>query len=1446
MLGKRVLVSLLLIISMISTGFGTVEIGDTGTNATNSAIIKVVNSLGESVEGASVKYMTSSWYGPFETDSNGEVKIDVPSKFSQITARVEYEGGKQDIKQNIVESPTIEFKTVRVNTRLIDSNGAGLEGGAIIYSMWTWKDYGFTDSDGNSYKELLPGTYNFRMKYQNGQIDIKQDVGSESEVVFQTKKVNVRLIDSNNNGLEEASIIYSRSSWGEYGITDIEGNSYREMLPGTYSFRMEYAKGRQDIKQDISVDDLVIFRTYPLSVSCKSSAGDPLEGIKIRYSRASWDDFGYTAEDGNVVKELLPSLYTVRAYLPEGYTDQKVELIGEALVAFQGEKPIEYYKLNASASPTEGGTIDATPKKDNYIYGEKVTLTAHSNEGYEFKGFTGYGTDESIVVTMNKDITITGVFEKIEDPSNPDDPGNGEDSTIIVHNISELNQAEIKAREGNITILVDDGVYELSDQFMVRGNNVTVKSLNGNPDAVIIKGKGVDGSVPHVFSVYADNFTLEDVTIGWVHNHGIQIHAELDADYPVIRNVHIRDTREQMIKVSGSNTVDSFSDGGIVENCTFSYTEGIAPQWYVGGVDAHKAKNWTIRNNRFEDIKSPEDRLTEGAIHFWSDSLGTLIEKNVIIDCDRGILLGLDSSHHYDGIIRNNFIHSTRDTGIYLANSHNTKVYNNTIFIDSDYPNAIEYRFEPTDAYILNNLSNRSITSRNGGTATVTTNITDAVNTWFVDLSSGDLHLKEAISSVIDKGTNIPELTEDIDGDIRESGAIDIGADEASGLVVVKITSVSVSADKYEIRGDGKDTSNLFVTVVFEDGSTSNITADSISVKDPDGNTRTLGDARFRSFITGDYTITAMAQDVVSEPIIIKVVEEDLYSLQASDIKLYHNKGQTFVTFEEIIDLIDNEDILYSDMFSLISSYTRDIKYNIYYSTDPITSVEGLAPIAVVDSLSGWNKEYYGKGNVNTKKPAMRYVIKEGEAPLGLSTGLYVNSSDADGTGYYAVTAVVDGKENKIVSTEVNSASIAETIGQGEPVLQRIESSDNFQWIKDVKLHYYTRWEAPPNASIEGKPFDYVIGVPNNLADPAPVGIHMHCWGGSLNSGYGWWNDADDGALLLATNQYPYDWWTGYHENYYDSNSWTRFDSGVVHPYTTTRIISFMNWMKDSGRWNVDMTRSFTAGSSMGGSGSIMMAIRYPELISWNRSWVGVHDPNNTPTFRSSYEAVYGKRSQNVLFENGTPVWDYYNDIWYLNNHVSDSIGFISFANGKNDSAIGWQQAVDFINALQETRQPHLFIWGQSGHSQRTVLPGNGSEQHMMIDVRVDQSLPAFTRCSLDNDYGSGDPINGDPTGQVNRYLYWETSDIVDTSTTWELTAKLMNTAPEEQCLVDVTPRRLQNLKLNMGEKLDFEVVDMTTGQVINQGEIIVDQFGLVTLKQVTVLKSGVRIKITK
>jgi pimeloyl-ACP methyl ester carboxylesterase len=567
---------------------------------------------------------------------------------------------------------------------------------------------------------------------------------------------------------------------------------------------------------------------------------------------------------------------------------------------------------------------------------------------------------------------------------------------------------------------------------------------------------------------------------------------------------------------------------------------------------------------------------------------------------------------------------------------------------------------------------------------------------------------------------------------------------------------------------------------------------------------------------------------------------------QAAELTARHRAGQTLLTFKEIDPPITGESVSARELRSLRQKLDADrkVRYRIYRSDKPIRSLEGCALVAEVPPLTCWNADFYGI-SPRPEQLALRYVVEDGGPPLPSGTGVVAHNPDQAGSAYYAVTAVVDGEENTSIG-ESNSLQtpVRESVGQGEPVLQRIEKPEQFNYIADPTLHYYVRWESPPNCAARGKPYDYVVAVPPNVADPAPVGIHLHCWGANLNGGYGWWYKGDQGHMLIASNQIPYDWWTGYHELYFDGSpneaSWKR---GVVRPYSQVRMLSFLDWV--AMRWNVDLTRTHVAGNSMGGSGAPMLAIRFPDRIAWATAWVGVHIPAMTPHFKGSYERVYGAQAWDVKFEDGNSVWDHFSDAWYLRKYPTREIGLICYSNGKNDGAIGWPQAVEFYQALQETRRPHIFVWGQSGHGQRARLPVSLSDRQMPMNIRIDQSLPAFTACSLDDEPGGGDPNDGDAEGQVNLYLYWETENIVDKSDRWEMTVGLVDQAPQADCTVDVTPRRLQAFRPNAGTTVRWKNESMADGKTEQSGEISVGEWGLITLAGVRVGKGQNRLSLT-
>lgn len=364
--------------------------------------------------------------------------------------------------------------------------------------------------------------------------------------------------------------------------------------------------------------------------------------------------------------------------------------------------------------------------------------------------------------------------------------------------------ASANAAGGGRTILLADGTYTLTDTLYVDAPNITLAGKSGDRTRVIVQGDGMSSSanVGNVLRVSARSFQLRDMTLQRSRWHLVQIVGENDADAPILRNCILRDAYEQMVKVTIDTSNRSVtSDDGLVENCIFEYTAGIGPQYYIGGIDAHGAKRWTIRNNTFRSIISPSGETAEFAVHFWNGSADNLVERNVIVNCDRGIGFGMQSNPNSGGIIRNNMIFhagvgSFADTSIALAESPNTQVYNNTIFMEGAFPWAIEYRFSSTqNVLIANNLTNKAISARDGAGGTLSANVVTAQRNWFVNPAAGDLHLTSAVSAVVDKGQSVSGLTTDIDGQSRpQGGGIDIGADEFGAVSKIPMPPADVRA----------------------------------------------------------------------------------------------------------------------------------------------------------------------------------------------------------------------------------------------------------------------------------------------------------------------------------------------------------------------------------------------------------------------------------------------------------------------------------------------------------------------------------------------------------------------------------------------------------------------------------------------------------------------------
>ena len=391
--------------------------------------------------------------------------------------------------------------------------------------------------------------------------------------------------------------------------------------------------------------------------------------------------------------------------------------------------------------------------------------------------------------------------------------------------LTTLRSVVQRANPGD-TILLEEGTYTFAEAgsgdytgLYITKDNITIKGNTDDPSKVILDSNYANhGGQTGLITIAGANAKIVDLTVQKSIFH--LIHVVAGGNSVQVHNVNLVDGGQQFLKGSPGN---SKLNGGSVTCSQFVMSnEGRKNVWgygsgstscYTGGIDTHGANNWIVSDNTFDGIycdnssvrpahgKKAIDRdnqnytggLAEFAIHMWDSDQGTkhTIERNKIINCARGIGLGLTStSREYGGIVRNNMIFSKfagggeHDVGISIAGVKNTEVYNNTIFYSHSnaYPDAIEYRFDfTTGVQVFNNLTNKNIKQRNGASATVSNNVINASASYFVDANSGNLHLSSCnISGVTDSGAVNSHLNFDIDLDQRVSGVSDIGADQCN------------------------------------------------------------------------------------------------------------------------------------------------------------------------------------------------------------------------------------------------------------------------------------------------------------------------------------------------------------------------------------------------------------------------------------------------------------------------------------------------------------------------------------------------------------------------------------------------------------------------------------------------------------------------------------------
>lgn len=448
----------------------------------------------------------------------------------------------------------------------------------------------------------------------------------------------------------------------------------------------------------------------------------------------------------------------------------------------------------------DSGTPDSPPTSDS---ADTATDTATDTTGPDD---TASGDDTSTPPDTGTSGGDTGA--PADDRCAPLPPPSGPTLRVTPADVGDL-QALMAGLEEGTTVLFADGTYALNGVYLwVDTPGVTLRGESGDADAVILDGGYV---TTEIITVAAADVTITDLTLSRAWTHGVHATGGAGGDVTGVRlhRIAVMDPGEQGVKIN-STSDGAYTDDGVLSCSHIELTDAGRPEvrgCYTGGVDAHKTRGWVVRDNHIEGFWC-ESGLSEHGIHFWRENADVVIERNTIINCARGIGLGLtdqpgdDVRAHpdiscpnaghvddYRGTVRNNMVFADDerlfdsgpgfDTGVSLGAACEATVVHNTVYSTRAPFSSIEWRFEATSGLVGNNLVSHNLMERTADTVTASGNQDGAGGAEFMDASAGDLRLA-AGSGGLDAGAALGSAApaDDWEAEPRSDGAPDVGADE--------------------------------------------------------------------------------------------------------------------------------------------------------------------------------------------------------------------------------------------------------------------------------------------------------------------------------------------------------------------------------------------------------------------------------------------------------------------------------------------------------------------------------------------------------------------------------------------------------------------------------------------------------------------------------------------
>jgi hypothetical protein len=527
-----------------------------------------------------------------------------------------------------------------------------------------------------------------------------------------------------------------------------------------------------------------------------------------------------------------------------------------------------------------------------------------------------------------------------------------------------------------------------------------------------------------------------------------------------------------------------------------------------------------------------------------------------------------------------------------------------------------------------------------------------------------------------------------------------------------------------------------------------------------------------------------------------------------------------------------------------------------------------LSPVAYGWQLSGC--EYLGKThqlsardiNLTTHYNQDYYLrIDSAGTPLPVSSGLFVATTLEEGNYYYTVTVQTSNNEDTTIISGSNTTiqPITEWVSKPRPVFQQTVT------ISGRPIEIYTNFfsfkvdsNQPPINEAGWLASDFLINRNMNTGNQ-PLLVRWH--GGGTDFFAQIATTVSNAINLNLETILP----SGISGEYWGSNSGFNLfykneaipTSGVNHNYFQQVYKHTIDWAIEY--LAIDSNRIYFDGSSSGACGAFAYIQMYPEKIAAVKLLVpcfNVGFENDADSMcslntggknRNSIDQLLGKVSTNLPNSLGYPTYSMLNGAWMAHHFANRNYPFVYAINGKADFVVGWTEKTIYYDSINANATGGYYFWDSRSHGGNSRFWTDANFDLLRFKRNV--SYPAFSNCSLNEDYGDGSKNSGATYGTVNGALDWS-DEIDDTETTWSAHCFIRNLKAlynqeviyPDSATVDISPKRLQHFNPPAVSIIRWNVIyrqdTIQSGSQVYTG-------GVITIRNIKVFKDTITLALS-